>query len=211
MTLKDISIQVDNLRQIIGEKDIIIKTLEDKMISLQQWTQDMYSTLSNRVNASEQNQQAEPKIFHCESCSEEFDQTWKLEQHMNLNHTIEKSHKCDTCEKTFALRWRLQKHIRGHQQDNVKFCHFFNNNKTCPFNEISGCMFKHQNAPTCKFPQRCRFQKCQFSHSDVGDHVSETDTDESAQEFEGEAANGESDSNQTKKTNVTHVRCDYGL
>ena len=72
MTLKDISMQVDNLKQIIGEKDIIIKTLEDKMISLQQWTQDMYSTLSNRVNASEQNQQAEPKRKDeaCLNCKE---------------------------------------------------------------------------------------------------------------------------------------------
>ena len=208
--------QVDNLKQIIGEKDMIIKALEDKMISLQNWTQEMYSTLSNKVNASLQIHQGDPKrkdeacvnckecsltfvkkdilkkhiarihpkTFHCENCSEVFDQIWKLEQHMN-SHTIVKSHKCDICEKSFALRWRLQKHIRGHQQDNVKFCHFFNNNKTCPFNEISGCMFKHQNAPTCKFPQTCRFQKCQFSHSDVGDHVSETDTDidESAQQI----------------------------
>ena len=145
MTLKDISMQVDNLKQIIGEKDIIIKALEDRMISLQNWTQEMYSTLSNKVNASLQIHQGDPKrkdeacvnckecsltfvkkdilkkhiarihpkTFHCENCSEVFDQIWKLEQHMN-SHTIVKSHKCDICEKSFALRWRLQKHIRGH-------------------------------------------------------------------------------------------------
>ena len=74
-------------------------------------------------------------------------------------------------------------------------------------------MFKHQNAPTCEFLQTCRFTKCQFSHNDVGDKLIETDTDidESDHEFEGEPSNKESDSNQTKKTNVTLVRCDYGL
>ena len=36
----------------------------------------------------------------------------------------------------------------------IKFCHFFNNQVECPFEE-NGCMFTHSVSPQCKFKDSC--------------------------------------------------------
>ena len=56
------------------------------------------------------------------------------------------------------------KHQEVHNNINTKFCHYFNNKKECPFNEI-GCMFKHTEAPECKYQLKCNIRLCQFQHS----------------------------------------------
>ena len=43
------------------------------------------------------------------------------------------------------------------------YCHYFNNNKVCPFNDI-GCMFKHSESDKCRFGENCQFKLCQFRH-----------------------------------------------
>ena len=84
--------------------------------------------------------------------------------------------------------------MKGHTDQNVKFCHYFNNNQNCIFEELSGCMFGHETAPQCNFFEKCKFRKCQFSHtfhdnievnSDVRDEdiESEVVTDEKACTF----------------------------
>ena len=39
------------------------------------------------------------------------------------------------------------------------------NKQNCIFEETSGCMFRHEAAPLCKELDKCKFKKCQFSHS----------------------------------------------
>ena len=48
---------------------------------------------------------------------------------------------------------------------NVKCCHYFNNEKLCPFEEI-GCMFRHAESKNCRFKQLCKIKLCQFQHKD---------------------------------------------
>ena len=82
---------------------------------------------------------------------------------MHLNeHKKPKMFKCDLCEKTFHLKWRLRKHINGHMKQ-TKFCHFFNNQVECPFEE-NVCMFTHSVSPQCKFKDSCLNSLCQFRH-----------------------------------------------
>ena len=45
----------------------------------------------------------------------------------------------------------------------IKFCHYFNNKKNCPYEEI-GCMFKHAKSDDCWFKERCRNKLCQYAH-----------------------------------------------
>ena len=93
------------------------------------------------------------KEIKCSICDEKFDQTFKLENHLK-EHEVE-TLDCDECGKTFYLKWRLVKHKTIHQTTNVRFCHYFNNDKLCPFEEI-GCMFLHAKSEFCRFKKLCK-------------------------------------------------------
>ena len=138
---------------------------------------------------------AHPKLLKCDQCDQTFDQNWKLEDHLKL-HINGPRFQCDLCPKSFVLQWRLRKHKKGHEQKNVKFCHFFNNNKICKFEEVSGCMFRHEHAPTCQNPERCKIYKCQFRHFVLVDDESDNDSD---------------NDNEIEEEDTNPIRCDYGL
>ena len=57
----------------------------------------------------------------------------------------------------------MEKHTRDHRVD-IKFCHYFNNDKPCPYDEV-GCKFKHETAPECRCNLKCTFKLCQFTHT----------------------------------------------
>ena len=78
----------------------------------------------------------------------------------------EKKFKCEKCEMTFMLKWRLGKHMSIHKEKEsmLKFCHYFNNDKSCPYANI-GCMFLHKDAPYCRSKDKCSKKLCKFKHS----------------------------------------------
>jgi hypothetical protein len=45
----------------------------------------------------------------------------------------------------------------------LKGCHYFNNNKKCPYESI-GCMFSHQFSGLCKYEKFCKNELCSFQH-----------------------------------------------
>ena len=102
-------------------------------------------------------------LFKCEDCDSEFPQRFKLELHMMKDHKQDKIYKCKDCEAGFVFKWRLKKHMKAHTQTKIRSCHYFNNNKECPFSEV-GCKFSHQLTTQCKFGQGCRIRLCQFQH-----------------------------------------------
>ena len=63
----------------------------------------------------------------------------------------------------FILEWRLKKHTIIHSTQNIKYCHFFNNEEICLYDEI-GCMYKHEVSPKCFFQDKCRRKLCQYKH-----------------------------------------------
>ena len=88
------------------------------------------------------------------------------------NHELETERfNCTKCEKEFVLKWRLKKHMSVHATN--KYCHYYNNQKTCPF-ELLGCKFKHEESATCKF-KNCSNSLCQFKHE--MDVIEENDAD----------------------------------
>ena len=86
-----------------------------------------------------------------------------MEKHLKETHS-EKAEKlkCDKCDQQFFIKWRLRKHMEVHEKD-VKFCHYYNNEKRCPFKEF-GCRYKHENSPECYFKDRCKNKLCQYRH-----------------------------------------------
>jgi hypothetical protein len=80
----------------------------------------------------------------CNLCGLTFSRNCDLEMHVENEHENAKKHECDVCGKTFVLKWRMKKHMEGHS-DVPSFCHYYNNNKPCPY-ELIGCMFQHKNS-----------------------------------------------------------------
>ena len=119
-------------------------------------------TFEDKRTLNDHVKQEHRKQLECKVCNETFQQAYKLELHLK-NHEVE-TYQCDMCEKTFHLEWRLKKHRNAHNLVNVKFCHYFNNRKQCPYEEI-GCMFKHLKAEFCRFKNYCQNKLCQFQHN----------------------------------------------
>ena len=102
----------------------------------------------------------------CNSCEKTFSKSSDLEDHLEEEHKVEKSFSCEECNMQFMLKWRLNKHMSIHKDKgvNIRFCHYFNNFKPCPFEKL-GCMFKHETAPSCNFKDKCSNILCQFQHT----------------------------------------------
>jgi hypothetical protein len=85
--------------------------------------------------------------------------------HIKNDHEAHQIFKCAICGKGFVIEWRLKKHMQLHTQNNVKPCHYFNNYKSCPFNEL-GCKFLHSVAENCLIGQKCKRRLCPNRHVD---------------------------------------------
>ena len=95
----------------------------------------------------------------CNFCDKTFAENWELETHLKGHEKADKF-ECEKCDTAFVLKWRLRKHESVHNTD--KYCHYYNNRKDCPFEEI-GCKFRHEPTSFCKF-KNCDNSLCQFKH-----------------------------------------------
>ena len=101
--------------------------------------------------------------FKCEYCDEDFNVKWKLELHMQTHENVEHL-KCSDCDKTFLLKWRLMRHKRLHENVKIKCCHYFNNEKLCPY-ETLGCKFRHIESAQWEFQEKCFRKICPYRHN----------------------------------------------
>ena len=116
----------------------------------------------------------------CESCDQTFKKNCDLESHIERNHDSVEKFKCDKCDKCFVLKWRLKKHQDIHTNPNIRKCHYYNNQKHCPF-EIIGCMFDHSLSGKCNHGEKCTKKLCTFQH-DV-QVVSENEREENVEDI----------------------------
>ena len=93
-------------------------------------------------------------------CDKEFDEEWKMSAHTKMH----KRYKCDQCEKTFKFPDIRTKHIQVKHQNAKYYCHFFNNRKTCPYDDE--CVFLHEHSKLCKYGDECERTYCMFQHED---------------------------------------------
>jgi len=123
--------------------------------------------IESRCKASNDNDKSRFQRFsspiNCEYCEKTFMIISELENHIRNSHEMHSKFKCDQCDKNFVSRWRLKKHINIHNGKVTTHCHYFNNKKSCPFQDL-GCKFLHKISKLCNFGQTCRKQNCPFRH-----------------------------------------------
>ena len=122
-----------------------------------------YSKFVNTLDLKRHIVDSHSKKSECNKCDKKFTTSSQLETHLQ-EHGSQKENVCKKCGKTFHFSWRLEKHNKMHDSNiTVRKCHYFNNDKQCPFDEI-GCKFLHEEAVYCKYRSQCKFDKCQFRH-----------------------------------------------
>ena len=113
------------------------------------------SNLKNRKNDHE----SQPGVFKCDHCDKVFNEQWKMSAHVRKHD----KHKCEQCDKTFKYLDIKKKHILVSHENVKLYCHFFNNQKTCPFDDA--CIFLHEDAKLCRYDRMCERNFCMFKHS----------------------------------------------
>ena len=139
-------------------------------------------TCSTKKALKDHRKENHTKSILCQLCDESFLENWKLETHLKT-HAEAKKFKCDTCSKEFSLEWRMRKHMESHENKNGKRCHYFNNFKTCPYEEI-GCKYLHEVSDKCYF-KKCLNSLCQFQHTSDENEKENKDEQENVDKTRG--------------------------
>ena len=94
----------------------------------------------------------------------------------------------------------LEKHNRA-VHGNIKiFCHYFNNDKDCPFEDQ--CIFAHEESPACKFGGGCERILCMFQHDDK-EETDDEDNDDVDENDENDGNNDENDDSTNEDNMIT--------
>ena len=93
-----------------------------------------------------------PQVFKCDQCTKEFNEEWKMKAHKKKH----KKFQCEQCEKNFESLDIKKKHVLIYHENTKLYCHFFNNGKTCPYDER--CVFMHEDSKICER------ESCMFKH-----------------------------------------------
>ena len=118
--------------------------------------------LELKILVRPQKTQKEVSLLKCDVCQQTFTKNSELEHHLT-SHPEVIPIPCELCGKVLYTKWRMEHHMKGHQVINRRKCHFFNNNKCCPFEKL-GCKFAHEPSKKCKYGESCQEQMCQFQH-----------------------------------------------
>ena len=97
--------------------------------------------------------------FNCDLCELEFNEEWKMLAHKK-NHI---NFKCEKCDKNFHFQVLKEKHMNISHGNKLIYCHYFNNNKNCPYEE--NCMYIHDDSEICKYDSKCARNLCMYKHS----------------------------------------------
>ena len=83
--------------------------------------------------------------FKCDECGKTFRNKKQLEVHEKKHQKFE----CEECDSEFSYEGLLERHIEAVHGDMKIFCHYYNNDKDCPFDDE--CIFAHEDFRVCKF------------------------------------------------------------
>ena len=98
--------------------------------------------------------------FKCGECDRCFKSEKKLEVHEKTHEKFE----CEECDKMFNYENLLERHVDAVHSDPdfVIYCHYFNNDKECPFGDV--CIYEHDESDECKYGKACERLMCMYRH-----------------------------------------------
>jgi hypothetical protein len=165
---EDTENKVDKIERLLNINDQKIKDLDKLLLKAQPKESGRQTINPNKFNCKEcgkefvsKNRMSDHirkthhKVRKCDNCDDKLEESWKLELHMKTHKNLTKI-KFNICEKHFYVNWRLKKHITSHSESN-KWCHYFNNGKVCPFEDV-WCKYEHEDSEKCKFDKNCRLK-----------------------------------------------------
>lgn len=94
----------------------------------------------------------------CDHCGKVFNEQWKMTAHLKTC----KQNQCEMCDKTFKYEELKKKHMLITHENFRIYCHFYNNEKTCPYDKE--CVFLHEESQICKYGTLCERTYCMFKH-----------------------------------------------
>ena len=103
-----------------------------------------------------------------------------------------KKYSCDQCDKTFKYEDTKEKHIKISHENLKIYCHYYNNEKECPFDD--DCVYLHEDSVDCKYGDLCERDMCMFKHESC-DEINEREEDND-DEYDDEDGDGDT-SNRT--------------
>ena len=118
---------------------------------------------------------AVPYPYHCKKCDLLFTSEKQLTTHQEKHGNFA----CEKCDKIFSFEGVLEKHITAVHGEMKIFCHYYNNNKECPFK--SECIFSHSQSKECVYGNECERFYCMFRHENHF-HDTEENTEEDNEE-----------------------------
>ena len=146
------------------------------------------------------------KKTKCNECSRMFDEEWKLKAHIKTHI----SYSCENCGKNFKSEDVLSKHKLIAHENHKLFCHYYNNQKECPFGD--DCIFLHEDSSVCKYRKSCERINCMFKHEidsiDANEGCKDDEDnnpDENIFDVEECNENDESDNDETVDSDVKAV------
>ena len=93
------------------------------------------------------------------------------------------------CDKVLRYEALLKKHKEAAHEDVELKCHYYNNDKDCPFEDE--CIYIHEESENCKYAQSCERKLCMYKHEEALDEEDENgeesdDSDDDKLTSEGE-------------------------
>ena len=76
-------------------------------------------------------------------------------------------------KKFLNMKQFWKKHREAAHENIELFCHYFNNDRDCPFEE--NCIYIHEEAGNCKYGNNCEKTMCMFKHEESRDTEVESD------------------------------------
>ena len=137
-----------------------------------------FESMDNFQKHKEKNEICDANLYpyQCEKCELLFTSEKQLSTHKEKHGHFA----CGNCEKVFTFEGVLEKHVSAVHGSMKIYCHYYNNDKECPFK--NECIFAHLTTKDCMFGNECERMYCMFKHDTLfqdNEDESEDENDES--------------------------------